>query len=63
MFVSLKHIQKKNANPGTRTNVVCFRSVVLLLVNGLGYHQLQQKTALSQHPSLAATLVRKLIEL
>jgi len=48
------------ADTGTRTNVVCFRRVLLSRINALGYLWLQQTTTLLQHPSVEAELASHL---
>ena len=63
VFVSLKHIQKegKNVDSGTRTNVVCFRTVLLSRVNCFGYACYLQQNPLSLQTSLAAELARRML--
>ena len=63
VFVSLKHIQKegKNADSGTRTNVVCFRTVLLSRVNCLGHACYLQQNPLSLQTSLTAELARRML--
>jgi len=49
VFVSIKHSKRKKlyAFTGTGTNVVCFRRVLPLRVNALGYLRVRQITTLS----------------
>jgi len=48
--------KKLNADTWTRSNIVCFRRVLLSRVNALGYLRLRQRTTLSHHTSVVREL-------
>ena len=50
------HSKKLYADTTTRTNVVCFRRVLLSRINALGYLRVRQTTTLSQHSSVEEEL-------